>query len=779
MAHPPGNILYGDVPYQQRWEFLRPIITQLYVEQDMSASEVASTMNADHGFVAREDQYKYQFRKWKIKKNLNKSLKRKMMDKGDERAGDGKRTAFSLGDKPVDNKRLLREVKRESKIDMALTPSANGQTDMQRMLPGFGLQAGPGIFLAWNRPYGAMSLVNDPTSPFGQAISTPGDVVVATPESNNAPSPMDAPSPFSKALTIKRSLERTRMFVDGRFDDLLKSMNKKEAVIISSWLHEFWFYAFKTAKHWGTGPRYWNADLLGFENSLHQSPDSNQHDLSISDSPGPSRRISEAPVVEPSQLCRWSIHYSCSIKYEEIPEQDTAPHSILDENSNNWSPWPASWQEPPFQERLISGLESNDFSQINPDTLPVAAPQIARAAAQTPDVLLRESLGFAILGRNFELTEKICDQIRDHKMDLGDLNPLHMAINFLDGARSCCNIFAYLVTDSFGLRTVRDRRRLYINVMDHTLLDSLMIAILKSHTSTAPGIVDERFVGHNHFRGQEVDICGRWDADSPSFRSLSQRERDIPMTWKHKFCHTSSQAICHFVTAFNLATFGCEDEDLFGILACLLTALHCELDPIAKSDLSPELLFGEPSDSAGCGHQMLTPAELADRVPRKYITSWSPETRTGWELFRLTLWKATSARLAKARVDDEDMESSDEYENSCNAHGRQIAFNGQCQVNNLFAAVQAELVTYRRIQETDPWISENIDLHNLVQDLREGDNPQLSIGTFQKNILKPICSCGTFNNFPIVKAEDTCTHYISNMDIWSRTTFIPFPETGY
>jgi hypothetical protein len=90
----------------------------------------------------REDQYKYHFKKWKVTKNLTRSTKRKLLDKGKERADAGKRTAYSLNDKPVDSKRLLREAKNDSKLDIALKPSANGQVHIQRVLPGFGRQLG-------------------------------------------------------------------------------------------------------------------------------------------------------------------------------------------------------------------------------------------------------------------------------------------------------------------------------------------------------------------------------------------------------------------------------------------------------------------------------------------------------------------------------------------------------------------------------------------------------------------------------------------------------------
>jgi len=90
--------------------------------------------------------------------------------------------------------------------------------------------------MAWNMPYGAMDFKRSPSlnhsSPFGQAVSPHSEAMVSviTPPANNAGSPNDAPSPLSKAITMKRSIERTRMFAEGRFDDLIKSMTKEEGV---------------------------------------------------------------------------------------------------------------------------------------------------------------------------------------------------------------------------------------------------------------------------------------------------------------------------------------------------------------------------------------------------------------------------------------------------------------------------------------------------------------------------------------------------------------------
>ena len=98
----------------------------------------------------------------------------------------------------------------------------------------------------WNMPYGAMRPPRrsdrNYASPAGNAMSSPGDIKAFTPPNNNAPSPSNAPSPLSKALAIKRSVDRAHMFVEGRFDDLMRSMNREEGMYVKMSKMEYNFF---------------------------------------------------------------------------------------------------------------------------------------------------------------------------------------------------------------------------------------------------------------------------------------------------------------------------------------------------------------------------------------------------------------------------------------------------------------------------------------------------------------------------------------------------------
>jgi hypothetical protein len=80
-------------------------------------------------------------------------------------------------------------------------------------------------------PYGAMRAAGreslDHFSPFPVA-STPSDVAAITPGVNNAATPRDALSPLSRAILKSTAADRAYLFLGGRYDELLKSMNKGE-----------------------------------------------------------------------------------------------------------------------------------------------------------------------------------------------------------------------------------------------------------------------------------------------------------------------------------------------------------------------------------------------------------------------------------------------------------------------------------------------------------------------------------------------------------------------
>ena len=602
-------------------------------------------------------------------------------------------------------------------------------------------------------------------------------------------------------------------------------------------MYQYWLFAFKTAKHWGRGPQDWTASILDFDEypqgatALISSPKTPAANI-ITPASQPTRRkdgfldlTSMNAENMPSALCRWSIHCP-EMLYGHIPSPPRSPTENFNlDDEENWPTWRGSTNLEGYTEKLSDNLESNDFSNIKVDELPIAVDHIARAARSSPAELLEEAFGFSIMSRNMELMDELKEKL-DYKIEIAGLYPFHLAATYLDGSKTCCGIFDGLVRSN-----PPSLHKLYVNELGHTVLDQLMIAILKAHTSCLPSVVDVIFKRESRFEGEDVDICGRWDADSACVRSLlANGTSHIPFEWKHMFCHTSVQTICHCVGTFfgphfgpdintpsgifvrrcshcglklqllplhtlvlvglHLSLFGCQNENLFGILACLLCLLSKGANPLLKAHISSQALLDNDQGNE-CSHEELDPAELMEKLPTTLKLGWSEELTTGWQVIYYALkqsqaeWKSkpSKRRSALNEVDhDDDFElfirytedemSTDEETNHehhlpayCPDHDDRNNFFG---ANNvlapLWAAVQTELLTYRRLKEGDEWISQNFNLRSLHEGL--SGKGKVDIALVQNEMMKPFCGCGQFPQAilacPVV--DDAVAYYFSNLD---------------
>lgn len=573
-------------------------------------------------------------------------------------------------------------------------------------------------------------------------------------------------------------------------------------------------------------------------------------------------------VQRPSNLCCWSIHVH-QVQYERINSPPPLVENIDTTDEGSWKPWAQPEGIQAFAESLQRNLESNNFSTIEVNDLPISSSQVARAAKRSPEQMLEEAFGFSIMARNVSLVDDMMWAIRRNPNDFcfHDLFPLHLASSYLDGSKTCCTIFDSMVM-GMGAGEV-SLRKLYVNHLNHTVLDNFMIAILKGHTSCTPFVVDEAFQKEARFAGEEVDICGRWDADSDCIRHLqASGHPTIPLSWKHMFCHTSVQAITHcigtlfgphwkpdintpsglfvkrclnedcglklqlsplhtlVVTTVYLAQLGSEGETLFGMIACLLCLLERGADPVLKVHVSPMALLSEQV-SQECSHSKLDPWELSQSVPQDIISNWPEERRVGWNLFCAVLRVSRDPKASPAIPEtqpttqtsehdfqnsygeyfvdgvqyeiygegismDIDQQAEDcsqgEYEGDvrdslageddyCEVHEgtsyEHSIFSKSKALSTLWSAVQTELLTYRRISEGDPWISENFDMKSALDSLQSGRG--LSIGLVAKHMMKPSCACGVFEDAvdpACPGVEEACTHYFSNLEDWNRSNFL-------
>src|SRR5579871_15222 len=319
---------------------------------------------------------------------------------------------------------------------------------------------------------------------------------------------------------------------------------------MSIWMYQNWLHEYKTAKYWGHGPKEWIQDVIGHidvqfidSNSLLFFPGNDptelnplQDDVTNEEDCCPETYPRKAILgltanlkSRPDQLCFWSIHDRDS-DFDGASEEDWAPEKSV--------------SFVPFSKKLILNLQSNNFSSIPETSLHISVPHVLKESDELSEQFLLESVRVAIMGHNQKLLNDLLSQIQESDLDIAEIFPFHLAATYLDGAATCCYIFDCLVHKTNDLL-----RSNYVNDLGHTVLDTLMITILRSHSACPPERYQSMFHGQNQFPGEEIDICGRWDADSECIRVLyATGKRSIPFEWKHKFCHTSALTICHSIS---------------------------------------------------------------------------------------------------------------------------------------------------------------------------------------------------------------------------------------
>jgi hypothetical protein len=405
---------------------------------------------------------------------------------------------------------------------------------------------------------------------------------------------------------------------------------------------------FKTAKHWGHGPLKWTATELWSENFIANSEYYHHH---------------QSNPLRPSALCGSSVHV--------YPGNEWS-------GSDSESDWPNDVFTCPMEHRIRESLKDNDFSRIGILDLPLNVQKITKVVDKSPDELFKETLIFAIVGRNIDLITTLLQRAHEDDIEIESILPLHLATTYLDGSIACCNILRFL----FHYDNLRPETELMPNdrnSLGHTVLDNLMVTVLRNHTVISPKWIDLGLTGTKSFPGEEIDICGRWDADSDCYLSLvTKGHTSIPLDWKHKFCHTSIQAVSHCIltigsyghldfvsgsglfirhcsscgmklqprplhslvfTAFLLAEKGCAEEDLFGMIYVLLSLTVAVTDDerflleyVDSAELSINLLQTDAPDD-GCSHQSYSPAQLAHALGINGLQTWSHRKTIGWKCF--------------------------------------------------------------------------------------------------------------------------------------------------
>ncbi|KAJ0107676.1 hypothetical protein J7T55_010282 [Diaporthe amygdali] len=830
---------YLDLPYEQRWDRLKPAIVKIYLEERATLAELSERMASDLGFKAEIHQYRYQFKKWGIKKRTTTVEKEAVITAlGKRRRQHGVGTSnvqLEQGNWPksVDKKQLKRHI----------------NDSIRKEKP---VSLRPGIR---NLPYSALvrklgGHAHDNPSPLSGGPQTPAYLSVSSPQNQNVNgSPQEGMSPTTQLVHRKVLIDRAQLLLDGREFELMKQMSSDERRITANWLHDFWMFAFVTTKYWGKGPQEWTLPLIeaktlaGIARDLPPDHPSGSRELDHARSPS----MATAVISPPTQLCNWSIHYLERMKYEAIRSwpSDPAEHKEQDiEDESTWQEWSPNYGRD-LTSTITQGLQTNEFTKCQTEDLPLAVDSIVNTLSGSTKDAKVEAIGFAIMSRNIGAFFDLLDDEDVNWEALREISPFHLAAKFLDGSKACCGMMSALV------ERLEDVNSIGVSYTDHsglTVLDALFISILRSHTSVEASVLGATFATTGLFsEGSDVDICGRWDADSPCIRLLrATGEAFIPHEWKHIFCHTSSQTVCHCITsifmrnwgpnintasglfqrrcqcglelklgplhafvfvAFHLANSGMPGETLFGMLACLVCLITLKADPCLSAQISIEAVLGL-GETEKCQHRSFNAADLASAVPGDVVSKWTPEVQLGWEAIKeLLKYRVTRARNSDVDttnglsvssrtprgvthdyehcIDEYDDDISEPEDDSCRhgIHESERADNtrlvecGDQRLGTIWAAIQVELLTYRRLEVGDTWLSSMFDMRNVVEGLRATDDSVLMrmVDCRGKDAFQRFSRCGLFleaRDPGCARREEACASYFANLDDWMRTNFI-------
>ncbi|KAK3899067.1 hypothetical protein C8A05DRAFT_18446, partial [Staphylotrichum tortipilum] len=708
-------------------------------------------------------------------------------------------------------------------------------------------------FSSWNLPYAAYckALGQRPgePSPFGGGTgATPTCLNIASPEAATPGRSATGPSPAMQLVRQKVAQDRSSLFLQGRHQELLASCGNEDRRTLTNYLHDFYIHSFVVAKYWGRGPRVgqWTLGLVSAI-TLGSFLDIG---TPATLAPGTSPAVAhDGPhsLDSPTQLCRWSIHVP-NIRYTQVAEPVVDVQDGFDiQDPRSWAEWPRDEAGHPasFARSMQEAITDSSFSLVPTDQLPIATESILQAVQRDEEQLQVDAWKVAIMAGNLELLDSLIDSPVPSGID--GIYPFHLAASFPDGGKTCCGVFRWL---QHALGVMYHRRHEHDD-LGQTVLDTFMIVILRSHTSVSPEHVSTRFNPPHRFPGEEQDICGRWDPVSPPVRTLFRHGYSrIPTSWKHAFCHSAAQAICHsliailaapirppidspsglfvrrcnncglelklgplhtlVVVAFYLAHRGMSGETMFGALAILVCLLSLGADASLMTMMSVEDILGQ-AEHGRCCHKLMDASDLLEAVPHDFVAQWTTDCQTGWRCIQQVLLLAKSAGDDVPQQDDasdstSDSEqdvtsdgSSDSGREGCEGsnHGDQerVQFCRLCcpleneefgplnlpcggpKLGLLWATIQIELLTYRRINIGDPWISGRFSMDALKTWL-EGGSLEFLTPLVESRMMKKHSCCGWFlgPDFVCPIAEEACKEYCMNMDDYDRGSFVPRPD---
>ncbi|KAJ4420993.1 hypothetical protein N0V82_004035 [Gnomoniopsis sp. IMI 355080] len=842
---------YLSLPYEQRWEALKPVIVKMFLDDNTTIPKLSKRMDLEFSFKAEDHHYRYQFKKWNIRKRTTTVEKEAVITAcGKKRAQHEFGTSNVKLQQGLDGDRVTKSIDKKQLKRYINDSIRKASTVFIR----------PGLFIDRDLPYAALARGHggdpayDRASPGGP--QTPGYITVSSPPNHSPDAGFQQKklSPTTQLLHKKVLMDRAQLLMEGREMELMRQMNQEEKETAATWLHDFWMFSFVTAKYWGKGPKDWTPALIAFKTfagvaNFSPGHSGERRELTMGQSPS----IVPSVIDPPTQLCNWSIHLPSFPRYEAI---NSPPRSPTDEDGDlfdvedeaTWRGWDGLEEDRDLPSTITKSLQDNSFSRVQPEDLPFEANRVVDIVSGPPNYAsVVEAFGFAIMSRNVETLEDIEEKHDELPSSLRSISPFHLAAKFLDGSRACCGVMNNLLYSLSGDNSIGVN---YTDSSGLTVMDTLFVSVLRSHSSVTPLMIGGNIAtSASFFRGADVDICGRWDADSPSIRHLHAIGKTaIPHEWKHMFCHTSVQAVCHSLTAifmpgwrpnintpsglflrrchccglelrlgplhalvvvaFFLANSGLPGETLFGMIACMvcLLTLKAESSPTAEISVPALLDLDENSE---CQHSLMNAAELASAVPYEIVHTWTPEVQLGWEAITELLdhcaqreesleiaatgdssdrFGGTLSHEAEAHWDNDvsDGDPDSEADDAChhiihqqyNEIGEAVAC-GDKRLGTIWAAIQVELLNYRRLEEGDPWPSSLFKVGDVVEELRSKDDRTTGNGRLMDNFgegaVQAFSRCGLIYRAKhpgCVRREEACITHFANLEDWKRTTFI-------
>ncbi|KAJ8120506.1 hypothetical protein O1611_g10350 [Lasiodiplodia mahajangana] len=584
-------------------------------------------------------------------------------------------------------------------------------------------------------------------------------------------------------------------------------MGAEDRKFFVNYFHDFYIDAFSRAKTWGRN--LWSGQASdNIELSPHISPHISPRERpgmpsfspnSLLNSPAQQRPNRTRVSDPPTRLCNWSIHVA-------PPSDDPSLiHAVSEINIIHRKELHEQSIDADFSNGLRESIIHSSFTRMPLQDLPIAHDSLINAVKDDPEALELDAWKLAIMAGNAELLEDLYERNGEEVPEgLDDIYPLHLAAAFLDGGHACCKVFEILIS-SLGPTYAFNHN---IDKLGHTILDAIMTSILRSHTTIVPEFVNKTFSPPGRFPGEEMDICGRWSPESPKIRSLFHGGfTRVPSAWKHPFCHTAVQAVCHsliaiygpscapdinrasglfirrctecglelklgplhtlVVVAFSLAQYGTPGETLFGAIAVLVCLLSLGADTNLKMNISAEDILGA-SEMPGCSHTALSPSELAQKVPVHIIDSWTDDCRVGWICFTKILSRGKQPENPSHRC--ELGGQLDKY-----THGKWLKLKCQdAPMGLLWATIQTEMLTYRRINEGDSWMSENFSLRALEAWV-SGRSAKFDTPLVADQMMRKHTKCGWFPAaaaYICATAQEVSASYFMNMDAYERSTYL-------